>query len=81
MLSFLLGLVLGALGGFIGGLFFYAKKVHKRITNEEISRETVNALIKGEAPQGDFIRVSKVEEYLKTHDGEIRLGDILEDDN
>lgn len=80
MISFLLGLVIGIVGGFIGGLFYYAKKVHKNITKEEITRESINALITGEVPQGDFIRLNPVTEYLKKHEGEeIALGDVLEE--
>lgn len=80
MISFLLGLVIGLICGFIGGLFFYAKKIHKRLTDEEVTRETIASLIQGEVPKGEFIINNPVEEYVKEHDGEIRLGDVLEDD-
>lgn len=79
MLSFSLGLVLGIVGGFIGGVFYYAKKVHKNITGETITREAINSLVM-ETPKGDFIRVNAVAEYLKNHDGDVKLSDILEDE-
>lgn len=81
MISFLLGLVLGLVGGFIGGLFFYARKIHKRLTNEEVTRETINSLIQEKPQQGDFINVNQVQEYVKNHEGEIKLGDVLEDED
>ena len=81
MISFLLGLVLGLVGGFISGLFFYARKIHKRLNDEEVTRETINSIIEQKAPQGDFIRINKVEQYIQSHDGEIKLGDVLDDDN
>lgn len=81
LLSLLLGLITGFVGGFIVGVFFYAKKVHKNITRDEISRETINSIIQGEEPKGDFIQVNKVQEILKNAEGDIALGDILEDDN
>lgn len=80
MISFLLGLVIGMVGGFIGGLFFYAKKVHKRISNETVTRETINALIIGKEPKGEIIKNNPVEEYIKNHDGDILLGDVIEDE-
>jgi hypothetical protein len=30
---------------------------------------------------GDFIRVNKVESYLKDHEGDISIGDVIEDPN
>lgn len=36
---------------------------------------------KEEKKQGDFIKVNKVEEIIKSREGEIKLGDVLEDDN
>ena len=79
MVTFLLGLVLGLVGGFFGGLFFYARKIHKKLNNEEVTRETINALITEKPPQGDFIRLNKVDEYIKTHEGDIALGDVIEE--
>ena len=51
---FLLGLVIGLFTGFIGGLFYYAKKVHKHITTEELTRETINSIIMGDEPTGNL---------------------------
>jgi len=80
MLSFLLGLVLGIVGGFIGGLFFFARKVLKNMDKEEVTRATINTIIKGEDPKGDFIRVNKVDQILKDSTGDVALGDVLEDE-
>jgi len=80
MITFILGLVVGLVVGFIFGIFFYAKKVNKRIENDVVTRETINSIVQGEAPKGDFIINNPVQEYIKNHDGEISLGDILEDE-
>ncbi len=79
MLSFILGLVIGAVAGFIAGIFFYARKVYPTMTTEKITRETINSIVM-QNPKGEFINVNPVEQYLKETDGEIKLGDILEDD-
>ena len=80
MTSFLLGLVIGLVTGFIGGLFYYAKRVHKHITTEELTRETINSIIMGDGPKGDFISVNPVTEYIRNHEGqEIKLGDVIEE--
>lgn len=80
MTNFLLGLVIGLVTGFVGGLFYYAKKVHKHITTEELTRETINSIIMGEEPKGEFINVNPVTEYIRNHEGqEIKLGDVIEE--
>ena len=81
MLSFALGFVIAGVGGFIGGLFFYAKRVHKNIKTEEVTRATINSIINEQTPRGEFITVNRVEQILKDHSGDVALGDILEDDN
>lgn len=80
ILAFILGFISGAIA-----TFFYLKKiwekVKKKLPEVDVSRETINAIVNGEEPKGDFIKINYVEEYIKTHDGEISLGDILEDEN
>lgn len=78
MISFALGLVIGLVGGFIWGLFFYAKKVHKRLEKVEVTRETINAIIKGDEPKGEIVEVNRVAEFIKNNDS-IALGDVIEE--
>lgn len=77
--SLLLGLVVGLVCGFVGGIFFYAKRIHVHITGERITREAVNSLVMGNT-RGDFIQLNPVDEYMRNADGDIKLGDVLEDD-
>lgn len=79
MLSFLLGLVIGVVSGFVGGVFYYARKVYPTVSREIISRDSINALVQ-QNPKGDFIQLNPVTEYIKNTEGEILLGDVLEDD-
>lgn len=81
MINFLFGLFVGVVGGFIGGLFYYAKKVHKRITTSEVTRETINSLIQGEEPKGEIIINNQIEQLIKDHDGDLLLADVIEDGN
>lgn len=79
MINFCFGFFIGLVGGFIGGLFYYAKKVHKRITTEEVTRETINSLISGEEPKGDIVTINPIETIIREAKGDINLGDIIEE--
>lgn len=79
MITFLLGLIIGLLGGFIGGLYFYARKVHPRIQRETVTRATINSIVNGKGPEGDIIKINRTADRIK-EEGEISLGDILEDE-
>lgn len=74
MLSFLLGLVLGFIGGVVTK--FLLKRPH---TPNDILDEVLADF--RHRPKGGFIEVNKMEQYLKDNPGEVRLGDIIEDDN
>lgn len=80
MITNILAFLLGVCLGFIGGLFYYAKKIHKKMTDSEVINKVIESATQEEKKQGDFIKVNKVEEYIKTHEGEIALGDVLEDE-
>ena len=77
MISFFLGLITGLVLGVIGGLYYFSK-LYKKFSIREIEREIVQDII-GQKP-GDIIKVSKIEEYIKTHDGEeVHLGDLIDE--
>lgn len=78
ILAFLIGFLLG---GII--VFFYLRKLWQRVKKKipEIERETINQIISGEEIKGDIIINNPVQEYIKNHDGEIKLGDVLEDED
>ena len=78
MINFLFGLLLGLVVGSIGGLYFYAKKVLPKKERETLGRDVINSIIKGEDPKGEFIKMNPVTEYIKNHDGEIKLADVID---
>lgn len=79
MISFLLGLVIGLVGGWIGGIYYVGRYLRKNIITTDLPRDLINDIII-QQPKGEFIHVNSVEEYIKNHDGEIKLGDVLDDD-
>lgn len=77
MISFLLG----GTWGFVGGVYFYAwivKRAKKQTKVEDPIETTVEKFVQGE--KGGFIKVNKVENYIKEHQGEeIKLSDVIDD--
>lgn len=73
--------IIGLFIGFIGGVFYYAKKVNKHIKTEEISRASINALVNGNEPHGDIIHVNKTAIAIKEATGNISIDDVLEEEN
>lgn len=80
ILAFIGGLVIGAVL-----IFFYFRKLYIRVQTKhpeiDVTRETITAIMQGEVPKGEIIINNPVTEYVKEHEGEIKLGDILEDDH
>lgn len=74
MINFILGLVLGFIGGVVTK--FLLKRPHT-------PNDLFDEMLADFRPQkkGEFIEVNKVTEYLKDNPGEIALGDIIEDEN
>jgi len=64
------------IAGFISGARYYAKRVVK---TPEVIRGVVDGFIEGKPPQGEFIQVNKVKDYLQDTKGNISIGDILEE--
>ena len=73
ILSFLLGLVLGFVGGVVTK--FLLKRPHT--PNDLFDEMLADFRPRNE---GGFIEVNKVEQYLKDNPGEIALGDIIDDE-
>jgi len=73
MISFLLGLVLGFIGGVV------TKFLLKRPNTPNDIFDEVLADFKPKE-KGGFVEVNKVEQYLKDNPGEIALGDIIDDE-
>jgi len=59
----------------------FLARLQTKLPETDVRRETVSALINGEEPKGEFIKVNKVEEYINNTEGEIKLGDVLEDED
>lgn len=77
MLSSILIALLFATWGFITGVVTI-----KLLKPRNAPKDIVDSIVEDfrAKPKGDFIKVNEVENYLKEHTGEIRLGDIIEDD-
>lgn len=74
IVSFILGLVMG----FVGGVIFRTLSKPKPEMPDWVA-EAMDFDFK-KPQKGDFIRINKTEQFLKENTGEVSLGDILEDE-
>jgi hypothetical protein len=72
MINFLFGLLLGFIGGVVTK--FLLKPVNA-------PKDIIDSVLSDFKPKekGTFITVNKVEQYLKENPGEIKLGDIIDE--
>jgi uncharacterized protein YneF (UPF0154 family) len=77
MISFLLGLT----WGLIGGIYIYAWIVKKAIKTKDLDKPIVTLTEKITAQRGEIIRVNKVEQIVKDKGEKVSLQDVIQEDN